>query len=148
MKKNILLSAFFLVFFGSFAQENTAMDFTRLKAEITIIPFEKKVTGVLNFSFDVSEEADSLYIDARKMQFSDVFVNGKETEFYNDGRRLWIISNLEKSTQNELQLSYTAYPRQAMYFIQTAGPDEYQVWTQGQGKYTSHWLPPPGRQIG
>ena len=36
-------------------------------------------------------------------------------------------------------INFTAKPKQTLYF---SGKDEnLQIWTQGQGKYTSHWLP-------
>src|SRR5690606_2329987 len=44
-----------------------------------------------------------------------------------------------KEGKNTLQISYETVPKQALYFVGTGG--EMQGWTQGQGKYTSHWLP-------
>src|SRR5690606_8071826 len=46
---------------------------------------------------------------------------------------------------NQLSFNYTVSPMQAMYFINwnTTAETEVsrQVWTQGQGRFTSHWLP-------
>jgi aminopeptidase N len=28
-----------------------------------------------------------------------------------------------------------------MYFVGSESNDNVQIWTQGQGKYTSHWFP-------
>ena len=40
---------------------------------------------------------------------------------------------------NTLTFNYSAQPKQTLYFIGEG--DDLQIWTQGQGKYTSHWLP-------
>jgi aminopeptidase N len=34
-----------------------------------------------------------------------------------------------------------AKPKQTMYFVGSESNDNVQIWTQGQGKYTSHWFP-------
>jgi len=44
-----------------------------------------------------------------------------------------------KKGKNRLVFSYKATPKQALYFF--GENDGLQIWTQGQGKYTSHWLP-------
>jgi aminopeptidase N len=36
---------------------------------------------------------------------------------------------------------YLAKPKQTMYFVGSESNDNVQIWTQGQGKYTSHWFP-------
>src|SRR5690606_2954588 len=42
----------------------------------------------------------------------------------------------------ELSLNYSANPKKALYFIDwDTGGGNNQIWTQGQGKYTSNWLP-------
>ncbi len=144
MKK--LFSFCVLLFFTglTMAQETPVTDFTHLKAEITIFPSRGAVSGELLYTFDVLEPTDSVFIDARKMEFQKVFLNGQEVPFVNDGKRLWLMQSLERSTDNLLEVAYTATPQQTMYFIETqpeGEKQEYQVWTQGQGKNTSHWLP-------
>ncbi|WP_342663348.1 M1 family metallopeptidase [Flavobacterium filum] len=44
-----------------------------------------------------------------------------------------------KKGKNKLTFTYKASPKQTLYFIGEA--ENLQIWTQGQGKYTSHWLP-------
>lgn len=144
MKRPVFFTLFVLFAAGMLAQQTSAVDFTHLKAEVTIDPFKKDVTGDLFFTFDVLEATDSLFIDAQKMDFSEVFLNGEEAEFGTDGKRFWLKQNLFPAINQQLHLKYSAKPGQAMYFIQTNPQDkeqQYQVWTQGQGKYTSHWLP-------
>ena len=41
-----------------------------------------------------------------------------------------------------LKFNYIAVPKKALYFIDWKNDDgNKQIWTQGQGKYTSNWLP-------
>ena len=132
----------FLVLPKVSAQETPAVDFTHLNALLQPFPKEKKLTGELLYSFDVLKQTDSIKLDARKMEFQEVLLNGREVNFSNDDKALWLTGNFSKSKDNQLSIRYTAHPKQAMYFI-NYGKDgnDLQVWTQGQGKNTSHWLP-------
>ena len=143
--KNLFVICFLLISVGvTIAQEKSATDFKHLKAEIAIIPQKGAVSGELLYTFDVLAPTDSIFIDARKMTFQKVLLNGKKVPFKNDGKRLWLTQKIGKSANNLLEIVYSANPQQAMYFIETkpeGEEQEFQVWTQGQGKYTSHWLP-------
>lgn len=78
------------------------------------------------------------------MEFSEVLLNGEKARFYTDDTGIYVLSTFAPSVSNELDLKYTAYPESAMYFInwQDKTPEAArEVWTQGQGKYTSNWLP-------
>lgn len=126
----------------SFAQETPLVDFTHLKAEISIFPSEAKLSGDVSYTFDVLQPTDSVIIDARKMEFQKISLNGEEVAYKNDEQHLLIFGKFEESNNNILKIKYTASPTQAMYFIQTDPEGEdYEVWTQGQGKYTSNWMP-------
>ena len=149
MKKNLLLPFFLLVYFGIFAQQTSKVDFKDVNAQIAVLPSEGKVIGDVSYTFDVLQSTDSVFIDANNMNFSNVKLNGRKVSFYNNENRLWIIHDFKESKENLLELEYTATPEQAMYFV---GWDEElvnhteekyfpQVWTQGQGRYTSNWLP-------
>lgn len=120
-------------------------DFTRAEADITILPHQKKVEGTLHFSFDILKETDSIYLDAHHMEFSEVRLNGEPVDFQNTGNKLWIRKSLKVSKDNALSFSYSVKPSQTMYFVNWDAPENKnvarQVWTQGQGKYTSYWMP-------
>ncbi len=144
MKKPFLILFFLYLTVTLKAQNLTEVDFTHLQAEVTISPEEGKVSGNLVYTFNVLQATDSVFIDAHNMEFKKVLLNGKQVKYHNDLERLWLLSPLEISRDNTLEIVYSTHPKQAMYFIKTRpnGEDqEYQVWTQGQGKYTSHWLP-------
>src|SRR6056297_2932126 len=118
--KKLLLIYFYLVFIDVAAgQEIRPVDFTHLKAEISVFPAEGMVSGDLIYSFDVLQKTDSVSIDARKMDFQEVSLNGEKIEFKNDQQQLTIFGNFKISKDNILKLHYSAHPSQAMYFIQT-----------------------------
>ena len=72
------------------------------------------------------------------MEFSEVIINGKSVKFKNSGKTLDLFEGFKKG-KNKLTFSYSAKPKQTLYF--TGQDENLQIWTQGQGRYTSHWLP-------
>ncbi|MGS2739196.1 M1 family metallopeptidase [Sinomicrobium sp. M5D2P17] len=142
MKKCLLCFMLFLNGLCILAQQTENIDFIRAGGDITIDPYKREVTGNITYFFNVLHPVDSFYIDARKMMFDKVKLNGKEVKFRNDDSRLWILSLQDTSRQNRLSFSYKAVPEKAMYFTgwDTEGTIK-QVWTQGQGRYTSNWFP-------
>lgn len=149
--KSFLLLSFLFCSLGSSAQVVEALkpaqkvDFTHVEAEISIFPETSLVEGSVKYSFDILQQTDSIYIDAKNMEFKNVRFNGKAVKINNNGHRLWILDGFAQSQKNELELQYTAQPQQAMYFINWNVADSIvapqQVWTQGQGRNTSNWLP-------
>ncbi|WP_291242238.1 M1 family metallopeptidase [Flavobacterium sp.] len=99
---------------------------------------EKSISGNVTYEFKVMQILDTIKIDAKNMEFSDVMINDKLVNFKNSGKTLDLFEGFSKG-KNKLTFQYNAIPKQTLYFI---GQDENrQIWTQGQGKYTSHWLP-------
>ena len=74
------------------------------------------------------------------MEFSDMKLNGKPINYINTQKQLQIIFPFKKG-KNTLTFQYLAKPKQTMYFVGSEANDNVQIWTQGQGKYTSHWFP-------
>ncbi len=139
-----LLPAALLSFLMS-AQQPAPVDFTRLEGVIQIDLSKKAVTGEIIYEFDILEEVDSIFIDAQKMDFSEVFLNDEPISFGSDEKKFWISGEFSPGKDQKLKLKYSATPGKTMYFIpkgaEGAEEQDFQVWTQGQGKYTSHWLP-------
>lgn len=126
---------FLFLSFISFAQQTTKVDFKTAKGNISVDVNQKKVFGTVSYVFEVKESIDTIKIDAQKMTFSDVKINKKSVKFSNSGKTLNLFEGFKKG-KNTLTFYYEAFPKQTMYFVDTR-----QVWTQGQGKYTSHWFP-------
>lgn len=127
---------YLFLFLSSFAlaQQTQFVDFKSVSGQLTINPKEKTVSGNVIYWFDVLKATDTLKIDAQNMTFSDLKMNDKAVAYNNTGKQLQIIFPFKKG-KNTLSFEYKAKPKQAMYFV-----DE-QIWTQGQGKYTSNWFP-------
>jgi len=130
----------FLLLFSvfSFAQQTQKVDFKTAYGNISINPVEKKVFGSVKYIFEVKETIDTIKIDAQKMTFTDVKINNKEVKFINSGKTLNLFQGFKKG-KNTLVFSYEAFPKQTMYFNNQI--NNLQIWTQGQGKYTSYWFP-------
>ncbi|GGD26111.1 aminopeptidase [Flavobacterium orientale] len=99
---------------------------------------EKSISGQVNYQFEVLNAIDTIAIDAIKMDFTNVKINGKSINFKNTTKKLQLFEGFKKG-KNTLTFTYTATPKQTLYFIGEG--EDLQIWTQGQGKYTSHWLP-------
>mgnify|MGYP005845702629 CR=1 FL=1 len=128
-----------LLFFSiSFAQQSQKVDFKTLHATLLPSPIEKSISGEVKYEFEVSSSIDTIAIDAIRMEFSNVKINGKLVNFKNSQKYLQLFEGFKKG-KNTLTFNYKANPKQTFYFIGTG--ENLQIWTQGQGKYTSHWLP-------
>ncbi|TCK64791.1 aminopeptidase N [Winogradskyella wandonensis] len=144
----------FLVIFGLlcsvflYAQQTDYVDFKKLDAFITIIPDSSKVKGSLTYHFEILKDTDSIFIDAKHMTFSDykLIETGVHTdveiidvEYVNDDSHLIVRNNFKANSSYELKFKYSAKPKKALYFLKRN--EKWNIWTQGQGKYTSNWLP-------
>jgi aminopeptidase N len=123
-----------------FAQQTKSVDFKSVLGQISIDPKERLVSGAVNYFFDVLKPIDTIKIDAQNMMFSDVKINEKVVNYVNTGKQLQLIFPFQKG-KNVLSFEYTAKPKQTMYFIGSVATNNLQIWTQGQGKYTSNWFP-------
>jgi len=132
----------------SFAQQNPAVDFLTINASLQINPVKRNVVGKCEYTFELTGKTDTIRIDAQRMEFTDVKINGFKVSTRNNKRELLLYEGFRKGT-NKLTFAYEAFPTQAMYFvnwdfsetIDTPEEVQGQIWTQGQGKNTSNWLP-------
>ena len=138
------LHYFIFILFTTFlsAQQIEKVDFKTAKATININPSDRVVEGSISYSLTIIQNVDSVFIDARNMEFQRVSLDNKSIDFYNDGSKLWISDTFTSGSDHKIDIQFKAEPRKAMYFIGWELPNaKKQVWTQGQGKYTSNWLP-------
>ncbi len=134
---------FFLITGFLFCQPQPSVDF--FKADINIIPDPdyKRINGKVTYSFKVLNKTDSVFLDAKNMDFSSVLLNGKKVRHTNTTEKIVFYKKLKADKTYQLTLDYSTIPEQTVYFLgwKDSIPDNNQIWTQGQGKYTSHWLP-------
>ena len=133
MRFSILL--LFTVF--TFGQQTSKVDFKTVTGNIIVNAMDKKVSGTVNYLFEVNKAIDTIKIDAQKMIVNNVKINNKTVKFTNTGKTLNLFEGF-KIGKNTVAFNYEATPKQTMYFNGIFGN---QIWTQGQGKYTSHWFP-------
>lgn len=123
------------------AQQTEIVDFNRASYTLTFEPDNGLVKGVAVMFFDVLKETDSIFIDAKNMRFDHVTLSRSQITFKNDQERLWVYSDFKPSKNNKLLFNFEATPKKALYFLGWDNEAPDQIWTQGQGKYTSNWLP-------
>jgi len=125
----------------AFSQQTDYVDFKQIQAYVVPDNSTKSISGNLTIVFDILKSADSIFLDSQNMTFSKVLLSGNKITFKNDGKRLILFNSFKPSLENKITLQYTAVPKKALYFVgwDTNAPN--QIWSQGQGKYTSNWLP-------
>ncbi len=116
------------------AQQTQLVDFKRVDALVQPIHSEKKVIGNMTYSFRILKDCDSIFLDAKKMKLLNHSQN-KLIKLEANDTKIWLYSSFKTNQEYSVSFSYEAHPKQAMYFT------DHQIWTQGQGKYTSNWLP-------
>ncbi len=144
------MKLFLVLFFSTFlfAQQTKFVDFKTVNASLIINPVKRNVVGNCTYTFEVKKKTDTISIDAIKMEFFNLKINNKKVEFLESKKRLMLFEGY-KLGKNTLTFEYEAFPTQAMYFVnwdfskKIDTPEEVQgqIWTQGQGKNTSNWLP-------
>ncbi len=141
--RSIHCFVFFILFFYAFGQRQDKVDFTRSEVFIQPFPENRMVEGWVRYQFEVLSNVDSIFLDAKNMKFTSVMLNGKKIDYSNTGKTISITKKFQEGKSYTIKLNYRCAPKQTVYFM--GWDDEVegneQVWTQGQGKYTSHWLP-------
>ncbi|MDC8000030.1 M1 family metallopeptidase [Aequorivita todarodis] len=115
------------------AQQTDVVDFLRIEASIGPNVFEKKIEGRFTVTFKVLKNTDSVFLNAVNIELLDIIT--KDFKISSDEKKLWFSGNFEAGKTYKADLWYSMKPKQTLYFFDT------EIWTQGQGKYTSNWLP-------
>ena len=123
------------------AQSKLKPDATHIKARITLDTLSKSVQGRVSILFNTTKSSDTLIIDAKNMTLKGLEVNNLEVPFKYDYKQIKIAPNAFMNGTNTLNFSYHSTPQKALYFVGWENPAPNEIWTQGQGKYTSNWLP-------
>ncbi len=130
--KQFLIALFLFIFFGTNAQQTDIVDFINIGATIGFEPDSRKITGIFYVEFEMLRSVDSVYLDAVNM---DVYDIKKSMSVSSTENKIWLEGPFIANTSYTIQFDYQAKPKQSLYFTND------QIWTQGQGKFTSHWLP-------
>ncbi|MCW5515382.1 M1 family metallopeptidase [Muriicola sp. Z0-33] len=141
--KSLLLVLSALILSPCISQNQPGVDFTHGAVSLSIDPEKREIKGEVIYSFHVLNKVDSVFLDARNMAFNSVLLNNRNVNYNINGKHIIIRKKFKAGKTYQLGLRYNTVPKQTVYFV---GWDDdqrnaNQLWTQGQGKYTSHWLP-------
>lgn len=136
----------FFIFFlyisiSAFSQQTDKVDFLRLHADLDLILAKESLSGKVVIEFKILKNIDVVFLDAKNMQASLAPDSKVEATLSMDADKLWIKHNFVAGRTYEISFLYTAEPKQTLYFTGWNDAGSNQVFTQGQGKETSHWLP-------
>ncbi len=130
---NKFLIALFFSGFTVVAQHTDVVDFLRIEALLKPDGVQKKIGGHFSATFEVLKATDSIYLDAVNIHLKRV--KNEDFTIRTNEKKVWFHGNFKTGETYTADFNYEIFPQQTLYFF------EDQIWTQGQGKYTSHWLP-------
>ena len=140
--KYLLVILFAFLSFNAEAQQTEYVDFRTMKVDLFGMTSNlSELGGQVDITFDILKDTDSIYLKGKNFEhtaagFKDI---GAIIHFY-DGEHIIIKKKFKANTTHTLQLTWLILnPKKAIYFVERENSD--QIWTQGQGKYTSNWLP-------
>jgi len=118
------------------------VDFKTISAEVQPHFNSKSVSGKLEVSFIVLQQTDSVYLDAVNMKTKQPNNSG-DYKISSTTDKIWITGDFNPENLYTVHFSYSAKPKQTLYFVglEDDVKNNDQIFTQGQGKYTSYWLP-------
>ncbi len=112
------------------------VDFEQISAALSFKYEAREVSGQMVVTFKMLENADGVYLDGVNMTVEDktpdIEITATDTQIFFKG-------DFKQGQNYTAFFDYMATPKQTLYFVDNQGSP--QIWTQGQGKYTSHWLP-------
>ncbi len=145
------INYFFLLFFcfsliqAQAPNDTQQIDIKTIKSELNFEPSNKLVWGAVNVTFKVLENTKKAYLDAQK--FTEVS-SADSLKIKYENNKIWLLGNFKKGQTYTYNVNYKAQPKKALYFwgwdkqnIDPTTHNHKQIWSQGQGKYTSYWLP-------
>lgn len=126
---------------NSASQKNT-VDFLKAAVVVQLDSTSNKVQGSVTYDLNILKDTPSIFLDAKNLIAYHAFIGGERVKMTYNGEQLIVLSRFRESDTTQIKIDFTSYPSQAMYFIDQDNDRTWdQVWTQGQGKYTSNWLP-------
>ncbi len=141
--KNVLVGVVCLFLSANIQAQNQMADFSHAAISLDVDASGRTIDGLVVYTFTVSQKLDSVVLDARDMVFNTVRLDGKAVKYAYNGNAISILKKVRPGQSYSLTLDFRANPSQTVYFMgwEDDIPNNEQVWTQGQGKFTSHWLP-------
>ena len=115
------------------------IDILTSQAEIRPDYDTKSISGTVDISFMVNDKTDQVSLDAQDMEAELIDASHRNIELESNSESIILKGKFKPDKKYSVSINFSAKPQQALYFVPLK--DSYQIWTQGQGKDTSHWLP-------
>lgn len=118
------------------------VDFKTAQVDLYINENSEIISGTVIYNLAITADTQQVILDAKNLTRYDVLLNGTPTNADYDQQYITVSDAFKKGTTYELTVEFASDPNQALYHIDRDGDGKWdQIWTQGQGKYTSNWLP-------
>ncbi|MGB5355721.1 MAG: M1 family aminopeptidase, partial [Eudoraea sp.] len=125
-----------------FAQQQPKIDLQEVYLAISIDTLSQEIRGEVSHTIFIKEKNDSLFLNASDMNFDAVLLNGKKVAFKEIEDKLILYKKFKKGRTYQIKIKYKVAPKKAVYFLGWEDTRlKSQIWTQGQGKNSSHWVP-------
>ena len=139
----ILFSVFSLLINDSiYAQQIDIVDYKNIQTDLSFSYASKSVFGEMTVNFEILKNTDSIFLDAINLKLlAEPSIYSKEDsqktvmKYRVSADKLWLKHHFQQGKDYSVTFNYQMQPIKALYFTNN------QIWTQGQGKYTSNWLP-------
>ena len=99
----------------------------------------KSISGEVKIDFRVDKKCKQVKLDAQNMKAELIDASARNISLTTNQKFIIIKGKFKPKKKYQVNIQYDAQPKQTLYFVPTK--NGYQIWTQGQGKDTSHWLP-------
>jgi aminopeptidase N len=122
-------------------------DMLHLRLETKFDALRGSVNGRVTHTFKVLQRVvDSIEFDAIDITFTQVMLGGKPARYRRTDSTVIVYCEpaLKWDAIDSIAFTYTARPQKGLYFIgwqDTTNTMRRQVWSQGQGIDTRHWIP-------
>lgn len=141
-----MIRILFILCFGLnflFSQQTEYVDFKSAKVAVYFEDLKThEISGTVIYSFEVLKDVDSIFIDAKDFNEIKYRLDDQIADSLYNNNQLIVKYPFKALSTHEIEITWKANPKKAIYFIDWDFEDgNQQIWTQGQGKYTSNWLP-------
>ncbi|NPA42567.1 MAG: M1 family metallopeptidase [Chlorobi bacterium] len=135
------LPSVFFFLLGLFLRAQT-IDIKHAEYHLSFFPEADSVRGTAAYKVKIRDAGKPVFFDAhRKVRISGVRVNGRKAKWHREGDSVRIDFPFKAKTYQIVFDFGVHKPVQALYFVGWHNGNRNQVWTQGQGKRHSRWMP-------
>lgn len=132
----VVVFAFAKAYTQEISPQTRTVDVQSIRAIVTPQFDTKSIDGQVWVSFTPLEKVSEVRLDAKNMSVIDSSDIATVTA---EKGHIIMKGTFNANKKYTVQFVYKVTPKQTLYFVNNNKKD--QIWTQGQGKYTSHWLP-------